>query len=128
MSQIHAINTITSSIHNGQKNLSSHVKLKHSKFIYNVLSILYEEGYISNFKRVVDMNKTDILEVRLKYYCNTPAIRKIERVYNGYISSKLLNYIDLGLVTYIISTSKGIISGKEARRLRIGGIILLAIW
>lgn len=127
MSQIQSINSLLSGVINGQQSKLTDIKIKHSKFSLDILNVLYEEGYISDYKEDL-FNGHKVITVKLKYYNNSPAIKKIEKISKNNISLKLLDLVDLGLVTYILSTSKGIISGKEARRLRIGGTILLVVW
>ena len=128
MSQIQAIHSLLSSIKNGHSSRLPVVKIKYSKLCLDILNVLYEEGYISDFKEVFDVDGKNMIEVRLKYYNNISAIKNLERVSKSNITLKLLNYIDLGLVTYILSTPFGIVSGKEARRLGVGGTILLVVW
>lgn len=123
MSQIQALNYMLSSIKNGQKNGLSSITIKHSKLCLDILNVLYEEGYINDFK-----NNKNSIEIKLKYYERASAITNLERVSRRNMSLKLLNYIDLGLVTYILSTPMGILSGKEARRLGVGGTILFVVW
>lgn len=128
MSQIQAIHSLLSSIKNGSNNRLSIVKMKYSKLCHDIINILYEEGYILDFKITKELHGIESIEVTLKYYNNVSAIKHLERVSKNNITLPLLNYIDLGLVTYILSTPLGIISGKEARRLGVGGIILVVVW
>lgn len=127
MSQVQAIHTLISGIINGQQNHLSNIRVKHSKLSLEILNVLYEEGYILDFKEQINDNKP-LIDVKLKYNNNIAAINRIERVTKNTISLKLLDIVDTGLVTYILSTSRGIVSGKEARRLRISGTVLLVIW
>ena len=128
MSQIQAIDYMLSSINNGQKNHLSSVVIKHSNICMDILNILYEEGYINDFKQKKDLNNQNVIEIKLKYRNNNPAIIQLKTVPKWNVSLRLLNYIDLGLVTYILSTSFGTLSGKEARRLGVGGKILFVVW
>lgn len=127
MSQIQAIHTLISGIINGQQNHLSNIRVKHSKLSLDILNVLYEEGYILDFKEQINNDKL-LIDVKLKYNNNIAAINSIERVAKNTISLKLLDIVDTGLMTYILSTSRGVISGKEARRLRISGTVLLVIW
>lgn len=127
MSQIQSIHSLLSGIINGQQSRLAEIKIKHSKLSLDILNVLYEEGYIRDY-RVHSSEGHKIIIIKLKYYNNSPAIKNIERISKNNISLKLLDLVDLGLVTYILSTSKGIMSGKEARRLRIGGTILVVVW
>ena len=91
--------------------------------------ILFDQGYILNFK-FEDDDKQGIIKIALKYNQSTkvPAITKIQRAsrpglrkYNGSNSMpRVLN----GLGVAIVSTSKGVITGKQAKKMNVGGEVL----
>jgi small subunit ribosomal protein S8 len=94
-----------------------------------ITQILMDQGYILNFKEIKD-KKQGIIKIALKYNNKTkdPAIRNLTRIskpglrkYTGVDSMpRVLN----GLGIAIISTSKGLITDKEARKYNVGGEIL----
>ena len=94
-----------------------------------ITQILMDQGYILNFKEIKD-EKQGIIKIALKYNNKTkdPAIRNLTRIskpglrkYTGVDSMpRVLN----GLGIAIISTSKGLITDKEARKHNVGGEIL----
>ena len=94
-----------------------------------ITQILMDQGYILNFKEIKD-DKQGIIKIALKYNNKTkdPAIRNLTRIskpglrkYTGVDSMPIvLN----GLGIAIISTSKGLITDKEARKHNVGGEIL----
>jgi small subunit ribosomal protein S8 len=94
-----------------------------------ITQILMDQGYILNFKEIKD-EKQGIIKIALKYNNKTkdPAIRNLTRIskpglrkYTGVDSMpRVLN----GLGIAIISTSKGLITDKEARKYNVGGEIL----
>ena len=94
-----------------------------------ITQILMDQGYILNFKEIKD-DKQGIIKIALKYNNKTkdPAIRNLTRIskpglrkYTGVDSMpRVLN----GLGIAIISTSKGLITDKEARKQNVGGEIL----
>ncbi|MBW1990617.1 MAG: 30S ribosomal protein S8 [Deltaproteobacteria bacterium] len=94
--------------------------------------IFKEEGFIKNYKVIKD-NRQGILRIYLKYDSNNrPLIRRIERVsrpglriYAGYDE---LPRVQGGLGVAVISTSKGILTDRQARKLKVGGEILCQIW
>ena len=98
-----------------------------------ITKILFEKGYILNFKFEED-DKQGIIKVALKYNDSTkvPAITNIQRAsrpglrkYSGSTSMpRVLN----GLGISIISTSKGVITGKQATKLNIGGEVLCYVY
>lgn len=108
------------------------VNMPFSRMKVEIAKILKEEGYIRNFK-VVNDNKQGILNVSLKYNeedeCVITGLKKISkpgcRIYCKKDSiPKVLN----GLGIVILSTSKGIATGKRCQEIREGGEILCEIW
>lgn len=95
-------------------------------------SVLKEEGFIRNFKFIKD-NKQGILRVYLKYEPNDRHViygvqrisKPSRRVYAG---SKDIKPVLNGLGISVLSTSKGLLTDKQARNENIGGEILCAIW
>ena len=95
--------------------------------------ILFETGYISNYK-VEEDDKQGIIKIALKYNpsTKTPAITKMQRISSPglrkYSNSKELPRVLNGLGIAIISTSKGVITDKEARTQNIGGEVLCYVY
>ncbi len=99
-----------------------------SKIKQAILEVLYKEGYIEGYKvEKLGNNKSSIL-VDLKYYKNKPVISKISRVSSPglrvYKKKNELPKVLGGLGISIISTTKGIVSDKEVKKLGQGGEIL----
>ena len=95
-------------------------------------SVLKEEGFIRNFKFIKD-NKQGILRVYLKYEQNDRhVIYGVKRVSKPsrrvYVGSKDIKPILNGLGISVLSTSKGLLTDKQARNDNIGGEVLCAIW
>jgi small subunit ribosomal protein S8 len=99
-----------------------------------ITRILHEKGYILNYKFEDDINFQGNIKVALKYNMRTklPAIKKITRIskpgLRKYTDSKKLPRVINGLGIAIISTSKGVITDKEARDLKIGGEVLCHVY
>ena len=97
----------------------------------SIADILVEEGYIKGYE-IVDDGKQGIIRVTLKYLGKTKVIRGLKRVskpglriYAGYEEMpKVMN----GLGIAIVSTSKGLMTDKKARELKIGGEVLAFVW
>ncbi|SFT70626.1 small subunit ribosomal protein S8 [Lishizhenia tianjinensis] len=95
--------------------------------------ILFDQGYISNYMFEED-NKQGVIKIALKYNPSTkvPAITKLQRVskpgLRKYSSSTELPRILNGLGIAIVSTSKGVITDKEARKLNVGGEVLCYVY
>lgn len=99
-----------------------------------ITRILHEKGYILNYKFEDDINFQGNIKVALKYNMRNklPAIKKLIRIskpgLRKYTDSKTLPRVINGLGIAIISTSKGIITDKEARNLKIGGEVLCHVY
>ncbi len=97
-----------------------------------IAKILLDEGYIKNFQ-IIEDSKQGIIRVTLKYGENkSKAITGIKRVSRPglriYAGADELPKVLRGLGIAIISTSKGIMTDKEARANHIGGEVLAFIW
>lgn len=108
------------------------VEVPSSKLKKEMTKILYDKGYILSYK-FEDENVKSTIKIALKYHPETKvsAIRSLERIskpgLRKYTNSKELPRVLNGLGIAIISTSKGVISDKEARTLNVGGEILCYI-
>lgn len=97
-----------------------------------IAGILLEEGYISGYD-VIEDDKQGVIKVEMKYSANN------EKVINGikkiskpglkvYAKANEVPRVLGGLGIAIVSTSKGIVSDKEARKLGIGGEVVCYVW
>jgi small subunit ribosomal protein S8 len=97
-----------------------------------ITKILFEKGYILNYK-FEDDDKQGVIKIALKYHpvSKMPALTSIERVsrpgLRKYIHTENMPRVLNGLGVAIISTSQGMMTDKEARRLHIGGEVLCYI-
>lgn len=119
-------------IKNGQKARFEKVDIPASRLKINIARILKDEGYIRNFKVVRD-DKQGILRVQLKYTDNREgAIAGIKRVSKPgcrvYVGHEEIPRVMNGLGLNILSTSKGILSDRDARKEGVGGELLCSIW
>ena len=108
------------------------VKIPASNMKKAIAQILVDEGYIKSFK-VEDDGKQGMIEIALKYGQNKTAaitgLRRVSkpglRIYSGCEDMpKVMN----GLGIAIVSTSKGIMTDKDARKANVGGEVLAFIW
>ena len=109
------------------------VEIPASNLKKEITKILYEKGYILNYKFEENEKKQGTIKIALKYSSTNKlsAIRTLDRVskpglrkYSGVDTMpKVLN----GLGIAIISTSKGVMTDKEARKLNVGGEVLCYI-
>lgn len=109
------------------------VEIPASNLKKDITKILYDQGYILNYK-FVDEGYQGTIKIALKYdrATKTPAIRKIERaskpglrIYKG---SEDLPRVLNGLGIAIISTSHGVMTDKQARRDNVGGEVLCYVY
>jgi len=102
-----------------------------SNNIKSILGILKRESYIEDFKHIDD-KKQGILRIYLKYTLGKPAIRSIKRVSKPgmriYVKRDKIPSVIRGRGLAIISTSKGIITDREARETGVGGEVIGYIW
>ena len=95
--------------------------------------ILYRQGYILKYK-FEDDNKQGIIKIALKYDADTrqPAIQSLERVsrpgLRQYAKPADIRRVKNGLGIAILSTSKGVMTDKEARAQNVGGEVLCNIY
>ena len=99
-----------------------------------ITKILHDTGYILNYKFEDEINFQGNIKVALKYNNNTnmPAMKKLIRIskpgLRKYADSKTLPRVINGLGIAILSTSKGVITDKEARNLNVGGEVICHIY
>ena len=110
----------------------STVEMPSSKFKVELARVLKAEGYIVDFS-VKDVDKFKILSVILKYKEDgKPIITKLKRASKPglriYMKSKNLPKILGGLGIAIVSTSKGLLTDRRARKENVGGEVLCYVW
>ena len=107
------------------------VDVPSSNMKMEIVKILKDEGFIKNYKLVED-NKQNVIRVYLKYTeDNKPAIEKLERISKPsrrvYVGADELKPINNNLGITILSTPKGVISNKTAKKANVGGELLCLI-
>lgn len=110
------------------------VLMPHSNKKVSILNILQKEGYISDFN-ILDIEKSNVkknIEVNLKYKGSSRVITDIKRISKPglrvYVDVDSIPTVLSGYGVAIISTSKGLMTDKEARRENIGGEVIAYIW
>jgi small subunit ribosomal protein S8 len=108
------------------------VDIPSSKTKLNIAKLLKEEGYIKNYKLIKD-KRQGVLRLYLKYdEENVSIIGGLERISKPscrvYVRHDKIPYVLKGYGTAILSTSKGIVSDREARKQKIGGELLCKVW
>ncbi len=113
-------------IRNGQSAGKVAVSMPSSKQKVAIAQLLKDEGYIANCTVTGDVKK--VLEIELKYFQGKPVVEKICRVSRPglrvYKRSYELPQIMNGLGIAVVSTSKGIMTDRAARKAKLGGEII----
>ena len=106
------------------------IVVPHSKMKEAIASLLKEEGYIKTYKVDGDAKKT--LEIVLEYKGNTPRVTDVKRVSKSskrvYTGVKDIAPVKYGHGLCVLSTPKGIMTDKLARKEMVGGEVLFNIW
>ncbi len=132
MNSTDPISDMLTRIRNGQAVRRRYVLIPHSRMKQAVAQVLQEEGYIDRFDVVRD-GRFPMLRVYLKYTRDQePLIQGLKRVSKPgrriYTGKGDIPWIRYGLGTVILSTPKGVLSGRGARRLGVGGEVLCEVW
>ena len=108
------------------------VSMPSSKLKVQLAKLLKEEGFISDYSEKVE-GKFKVLEITLKYDAkNKPVITKLERVskpgLRSYSKSKNLPKVLGGMGIAVVSTSKGLLTDRKARKENLGGEVLCYVY
>ncbi len=119
-------------IRNAQKARFDKVDIPASRIKANLARILKEEGYIKNYKFIRD-DKQGILRIHLKYGDSRngalAGARRISRPGRRlYVGHEDIPRIMNGMGVAIVSTSRGVMTDRQARKERVGGEVLCALW
>jgi len=120
-------------IRNAQMARHRIVEIPASKVKKRITEILYDKGYILKYK-FEDDNKQGLIKIALKYDANSkePAIKSLERVsrpgLRQYAKPSEIRRVQNGLGIAVVSTSKGVMTDKEARNQNVGGEVMCYIY
>jgi small subunit ribosomal protein S8 len=108
------------------------VDMPASKMKVEIARILKEHSLISDFTTLESDEGRKLLRVRLKYAGGQPVIRELQRVstpgLRKYVGAGEIPRVRNGLGIAILSTSKGLMSDRQARQSRTGGELLALVW
>jgi small subunit ribosomal protein S8 len=132
MSQTDPIADLLTRIRNAARIKKREVSIPSSKLKVEIAKILKEEGYIRNFK-AIDDNKQGTLSIALKYTDDNQSVisglRRISRPgCRLYCTRDSIPKVLDGLGIAVVSTSRGILTGKRCQELGVGGEVLCHIW
>ncbi len=127
MTVVDPIADMLTRIRNSMMALHSQVNVPRSKMKEAIAQILLDEGYINGFE-----TKDRNIRIQLKYVRGKSAIEGLKRVsrpgLRQYVGVEEIPKVQNGLGINIVSTSKGVVEGNQARHLRTGGELLCQIW
>jgi len=126
------ISDLLNRLRNAMRSGHDRVDLPAARLKEELLKVLADEGYIASYRRVEEEGRP-VLRVGLKYDAEgEPVIGGLERVSRPgrrvYAAAKEIPEVLGGLGISIVSTSKGIRTGRQAREERLGGEILCNVW
>ena len=115
-------------LRNGLKAGHKIVDIPASSMKKRLTEILHDQGYILQYKFEDDMGPQGTIRVALKYSAGKPVIRELKRIskpgLRQYVSVDELPRVKNGIGIAIISTSKGVITNKQAKEMNVGGEVL----
>ncbi|MFH1394535.1 MAG: 30S ribosomal protein S8 [Candidatus Omnitrophota bacterium] len=108
------------------------VIIKKSGIIEGIVDIIKREGFIDNYK-VIEDDKQGQIKIYLKYLDDgTPVMEELKRISKSgrreYIGTKKIKSVMGGVGIAILSTSKGLLTDKEAKEQQIGGELVCQVW
>jgi len=125
------ISNLLTIIRNGVQAGKESVDIPASKTGERILTIFKNDGYIEDFRKMEDSVQGSF-KVYLKYDGKKPLITGIKRISKPglrvYTKSDRVPRVINGLGTSVVSTSKGVLSGRDAYKQKIGGEVLCFIW
>ncbi len=135
MSMTDPIADMLTRIRNANTRKHESVAIPYSRAKKNIAEVLKAEGYIADFE-IISEKPQDVLRLNLKYIGGRrerrPMITKIERVSKPgrrvYVGKADIPWILQGMGVAILTTSRGVMTGQEARRLGVGGEILCQVY
>jgi small subunit ribosomal protein S8 len=132
MAMTDPIGDMLTRIRNGIMASYDTVDIPSSKLKMNIAKVLKSEGFIRNY-RVMNEGARETIRVFLKYDENgVPVIDGLKRVSKPsrrfYTKTDKIPKVLSGLGVNILSTSKGVMTDREARKMGVGGEVLCAVW
>lgn len=131
MSVTDPIADFLTAIRNAVRAKKKYVEIPSSGMKVSIAEILKQNNYIRDFN-VIEDDKQNIVRIHLKYLNGVPSINGLKKIstpgLREYVNKDQIPRVLNGLGTAIISTSKGLLSDKQAKREEIGGEVVCYIW
>ena len=119
-------------IRNGAQGHHRRVDMPVSKLKVEIARLLKENHYIHDYKVLDGGERHEVLRLYLKYYQEKPVIRELKRIsrpgLRKYVAVAEIPRVRNGLGIAIMSTSKGVMTDREARDAKVGGELLATVW
>lgn len=132
MSMTDPIADMLTRIRNACQSKHRRVDMPVSRMKTEIARILKENNFIDGFQTLETDGGRKVLRVRLKYAGGEPVIRELKRMSSPglrqYVGVQAIPRVRNGLGVAILSTSKGLMSDREARQSRTGGELLALVW
>jgi small subunit ribosomal protein S8 len=133
MSMSDSIADLLTRIRNANRANHEKVDIPFSRMKQEIVRLIKDEGFIKNYKFIEDTRGQGTLRVFMKYGPNREhVIKDMQRISKPgcrvYSSAETIPRVLGGLGVAIISTSKGIMTDRQARRARVGGEVICYIW
>ncbi len=132
MTMTDPISDMLTRIRNGLQVKKEIVSCPSSGIKLSILEVLKKEGYIRSYKKNLTNVKKPIIEIELKYYEGSPAIKEIVRISKPgmrvYTPEKDMPSIRNKMGISIISTSQGVMTNQSARNANLGGEVICRIF
>ena len=127
------ISDLLTRIRNAQKAGHPSATLPGSKTKERILKVLVEEGYIDRFEAFNDSDEKGLIKVYLRYSVDgRPAIKEVTRISTPgrrrYVPVDRIPVYKEGLGLVVVSTSKGMLSDKDARKIGVGGELICSVF
>ncbi len=132
MSMTDPIADMLTRIRNAVGSKHRRVDIPASRMKVEIARLLKESNFITDYKTLENAEGKKVLRVALKYAGGTPVIRQLQRVSSPglrqYVGATEIPRVRNGLGVAILSTSKGLMTDREARQARTGGELLAYVW
>lgn len=123
---------LLSRVRNALQARQERVDVPSSRLKEQICNVLKQEGFIESYK-IIEDGKQNVLQVSLKYLPNRrPVISGLRRVSKPslrvYVGYGEIRPVRSGLGISVVSTSRGVMTGKQARANKVGGEVLCEVW
>ncbi len=119
-------------IRNASRAKYSNTIIASSRFKKEILDILAQEGFIKGYEILKNEEGIESLEVEIKYFRKKPVISVMKRMSRPslryYVKAAQLRPVRNNMGIAIVSTSQGLMTGRKAKKLNVGGEMICQVW